>query len=161
MSDPLATYLHDHMAGSNFAVELLESMSQRYRGQPLGTFATGILLDIRQDQDVLKTIIEVVGKSGPDIKGALAWLGEKVSRMKLQSDGTDEGPGDFEALETLGIGILGKAALWRALTVIAMKDARLQGFDFGALQVRAQEQHSRVDEYRLRLARSVFSEIPA
>ena len=26
MSDPLATYLHDHLAGSHFAVKLLDSL---------------------------------------------------------------------------------------------------------------------------------------
>jgi Rad3-related DNA helicase len=30
MGDPLATYLHDHLAGANFAVELLENLRQRH-----------------------------------------------------------------------------------------------------------------------------------
>jgi hypothetical protein len=36
MSDPLATYLHDHLAGSNFAIELLDSLRDQYSGEPLG-----------------------------------------------------------------------------------------------------------------------------
>jgi hypothetical protein len=30
MHDPLATYLHDHLAGSHFAIELLDSIEKQY-----------------------------------------------------------------------------------------------------------------------------------
>ena len=53
MSDSLAIYLHDHLAGSNFAVELLESLRDRYRDREPGSFADSLFRDVRQDQQVL------------------------------------------------------------------------------------------------------------
>jgi hypothetical protein len=63
---------------------------------------------------------------------AAAWLGEKVSRVKLRRRAAG-GLGTFEALEALALGILGKLALWRALAVIAAVDGRLGGMDFDHL----------------------------
>jgi hypothetical protein len=39
ISDALATYLHDHLAGSLFAVKLLSSLSDQYEDEELGAFA--------------------------------------------------------------------------------------------------------------------------
>jgi hypothetical protein len=36
MDDPLAVYVHDHLAGSNFAVELLEKLASEFVGRPSG-----------------------------------------------------------------------------------------------------------------------------
>ena len=40
MSDPLTTYLQDHLAGALQAIELLKAMSDGHAGEPLGQFAT-------------------------------------------------------------------------------------------------------------------------
>jgi hypothetical protein len=46
MSDPLATYLHDHLAGAALAIDLLKSMQRNNTGEPLGQFAKSLLADI-------------------------------------------------------------------------------------------------------------------
>lgn len=35
MSDAMNVYLHDHLAGAGFAIDLLEFMSEKYRDNPL------------------------------------------------------------------------------------------------------------------------------
>jgi hypothetical protein len=40
MSDPLATYLRDHLAGSVHAIELVEAIRDQHSDQPLARFAT-------------------------------------------------------------------------------------------------------------------------
>ncbi|MGI9074017.1 MAG: hypothetical protein ACR2JB_22480 [Bryobacteraceae bacterium] len=155
MSDPLATYLHDHLAGSNFAIELLGSLRDQYSGELLGGFAAALLIEIAEDRQILQTILDPIGKTSPDLKQAAAWLGEKVSRFKLKR-GSGNGLGSFQALETLGLGILGKLALWRALAVIAENDDRVRGADLQQLIKRAEEQHARLEESRLQMARTVF-----
>jgi hypothetical protein len=60
-------------------------------------------------------------------------------------------------LETLGLGILGKAALWRTLALLAENDARLTDLDFQELIARAEAQHAQVEEGRLLVARTAFS----
>jgi hypothetical protein len=155
MSDPLATYLYDHLAGSKFATELLGSLRDQYSGEPLGGFAAALLIEVEEDRRILQTLVDRIGKTSPDLKEAAAWLGEKVSQFKLKR-GSAEGLGSFQALETLGLGILGKLALWRALAVIAENDDRVRGMDFQQLTTRAGEQHARVEESRLQMARIIF-----
>ncbi|MFL6352665.1 MAG: hypothetical protein ACJ74Z_12560 [Bryobacteraceae bacterium] len=155
MSDPLATYLHDHLAGSNFAIELLDSLRDQYSGEPLGGFAGALVIEIEEDRRMLRNLADRIGKRPPDLKEAAAWLGEKVSRFKLKR-GSADGLGSFQALETLALGILGKLALWRALVVIADNDDRVRGVDFQQLIKRAEEQNASVEESRLQMARTVF-----
>src|SRR4051812_43189771 len=128
MSDPLATYLHDHLAGSKFAIDLIESLRAQYRGEPLGRFAAELLIEVEQDRDQLKKIADSVGEGAFDLKEAGAWIAEKISRLKLRHD-TCEGLGTFEALETLALGIWGKLSLWNTLRVISEFDSRLAGIN--------------------------------
>ncbi len=151
MSDALATYLHDHLAGSNFAVELLKHLHDQHAGEPLGEFAAALLAEVEQDREVLRRIMERVGAEGSTLKDATAWVGEKVSRLKLGRSSSGEA-GTFHAVETLALGILGKLALWRALSVIKAADVRMQDVDLDALAARAQAQHASVEEQRLQFA---------
>ena len=50
MGDPLATYLHDHLAGSVHAVSLLEFIRDQHEREPLGRFASGLLAEIEADR---------------------------------------------------------------------------------------------------------------
>jgi hypothetical protein len=154
MSDPLATYLHDHLAGSNFAIDLLKTLRDEHDGEPLGRFAAELLVQVEEDREVLQGIVERVGK-GPALKEAAAWLAEKLSQLKLRRS-VAGGHATFEALEALALAILGKLALWRALPVIAETDARVRGPDFDQLTARAQAQHVSVEERRLQAARTEF-----
>jgi hypothetical protein len=159
MSDPLATYLHDHLAGSNFAIELLKNLRDQHAGEPLGQFAAVLRIEIEEERKVLQRIIEQVGTEPPALKEATAWVLEKLSRFKLRHTGSEE-LGTFEALEILGLGILGRVALWRALSVIAPTDTRVRGPDFDALAARAQGQHARVEERRLQVAVTALRSAP-
>jgi hypothetical protein len=160
MSDQLATYLHDHLAGSRFAIELLEAMQKQYAGKELGAFATEVIKEVKEDQDTLKQIIEHVGKGYPDLAELAGWLGEKASKLKLRHDGSDGGIGTFEALEALSLGIIGKLALWNALPVIRGVDPRIPPYDFAMLARRAEDQFSRAERHRLDLATVAFGTHP-
>jgi len=156
VSDPLATYLHDHLAGSHFAVKLLDSLHDQYRDEELGKFAAALCADVKQDQDDLQEIVDQVGRAHLDLTEASGWFVEKASQLKLQRDNSGVGLGTFEALETLGLGIRGKWALWQALPVIREFDARIPDRDFEKLAARADEQYARVERQRIQLIRSSF-----
>jgi hypothetical protein len=156
MSDSLSTYLHDHLAGSNFAIELLEGLRDHYHYEELGVFAAALLVDVLQDKEVLQGISDRVGSSHLDLKQAAAWLSEKASKVKLGHD-DKERLGTFEALETLELGISGKLALWQILPVIATIDSRVPALDFSRLAARAQEQIIRVEQHRKQVALSAFA----
>ena len=153
MSDPLATYLHDHLAGAVVAINLLEALRDQHAGEQLGQFAAELLVEVEADRAVLRGLAEQVGAGSSALKEATAWLSEQLSRLKLWRR-TAGRLGTFESLEALALGILGKLALWRALEEVAATDARLRGVDFAHLAARAQAQHARVEERRLDAART-------
>jgi hypothetical protein len=155
MSDALATYLQDHLAGAIHAIELLEAMQKRHTGDSLSDFAGALLVEIEADRSVLRDLAERAGAGSSGVKGLTAWITEKVSRIKL-SDQDAISFGTFEALEFLVLGIHGKWALWRALALLAPNNSRLQGVDFGRLRARAEMQEAQVDQRRLEIARVVF-----
>lgn len=155
MSDPLAIYLHDHLAGAAFAIDLLKSMQRDNAGEPLSHFAKSLLADIEADRDVLRRVADQVGSGSSAFKEVAAWLSEKVSRVKLGGKGQSDF-GTFEALEFLQLGIHGKWALWQALAVVAATDERLRGTDFLRLATRAATQEPQVEQQRLQTARLVF-----
>lgn len=155
MSDPLVTYLEDHLAGAAYAIDLLGAIRDQHAGEPLGRFAAGMLVEVEADNGVLTELAERIGTGSSGLKGLSAWVAEKVSRLKLKRDASD-GLGTFEALEFLALGIHGKLALWRALAAIGPGDARLDHIDFDKLAARAETQHSQVEERRLEAARLVF-----
>ncbi len=161
MNDPLATYLHDHLAGSHFAISLLDSLHDQYKDEELGQFALILCADVKLDQETLQQLIEQVGGATHlDLMQAIGWVGEKVSQFKLQRDDRGGGLGTFEALETLALGLRGKLALWRALPLIREGDPRVPPLDFGHLAVRADEQFTRVEQQRLRLVHDTFRTKP-
>jgi len=159
MNDPLAAYLHDHLAGANFAIELLKNLEQQHAGEPLGAFAASELRLLFEDRDILRSIVDRVGSEASTVKEAAAWVAEKASRFKLKHPSSKEF-GAFEALELFAIGVRGRVALWRALSVISPGDARVSGQDFDALALHAQQQHERVEERRLQIAPSALRRLP-
>lgn len=155
MSDPLATYLQDHLAGAMAGVEILESLRDQHAGEPLGRFAAKLLVEIEADRDLLQSLVDQVGGSSR-IKEATAWVGEKISRLKFSR----QAGGDlatFEALEALSLGILGKRALGKALNAVAGQDARLANPDLAELAMRSQSQFVRVEKRRILAAQAALS----
>jgi hypothetical protein len=156
MKDPLATYLHDHLAGAGFAIDLLQAMKERQIEKADDGFVKSLLARIEEDRDTLQHLADKVGSGSNVLKEFTAWVSEKASRAKLGA-GSGSEFGEFEALEFLALGITGKLSLWLALQAIAPFDARLRGTDFPSLIHRAEEQYSEVEQRRLSLAVSALA----
>ena len=153
MSEPLATYLQDHLAGAIHALGLVESLRDAYPDKPIGQFAANLLEEIKSDRDVLQKLAERIGSGESHFKDAAAWLSDKMSRLKLNRTAEI---GLLESLEFLELGILGKCALWRSLAAIAPSDSRFSGIHFEDLLARAEAQSAQVEERRLEAACSAL-----
>jgi hypothetical protein len=158
--DPLATYLHDHLAGASAALDLIEALRDQHAGEPLGEFAAALHSEVSADRALVESLAERVGSSSSGLKEIAAWVTEKATRLKLSRKVAGE-LGTFEALEGLALGILGKRALWRALAVISPLDPRLGDMDFDVLVERAEAQHAQVETRRLAVARAALQPVPA
>ena len=151
MSEPLVTYVQDHLAGASHALDLLHWMSDAHQDDSLGTFARALHAEIAEDRNVLVAIAQRIGAGSSASKETGAWLSEKISRLKFSDQGSTT-VGTFESLEFLVLGIHGKRALWRALAVTAPSDTRLEGVDYARLVSRAEMQEARADDKRLEIA---------
>ncbi|MDZ4655946.1 MAG: hypothetical protein SH868_00060 [Bythopirellula sp.] len=155
MSNSLLIYLHDHLAGSRFALNLLESLREDRENAALCTLAEELIDEIEQDRQILEQLADKIGKPQNNMKEGAAWLAQKASLWKLGHDGTSLGT--FEALETLSLGIMGKLALWRALRVLQPTEPILFETDFEHLCKRAELQFFHVEQLRIEMVPLVFS----
>ncbi len=154
-STPLSTYLNDHLAGSAFAIDLMERMRSNNEGTEFGRFLDGLQAAIEEDRSALQQVMEAVGVTPRPIKQAGGRMLETLSRVKFDSRLT--GSGDLSRLmetEALSLGIEGKLAGWRTLEHIPQRDL---GVDLGALIQRARDQRDSLEPFRIDAAKRAFS----
>jgi hypothetical protein len=148
---PLDVYLNDHLAGSVAAIEIAKRGATENSGTDLGRFLQNVLVEIEEDKRTLEGIMDAVGASRNPVKQAGAWLGEKLTRLKLGTSEKDLA--NLLSVETLCMGVQGKIYLWRSLGEVAGDHDALSGIDFDALLQRAQAQQDGLEKHRLDLAR--------
>lgn len=156
MSEPLVTYVNDHLGGAQIAIQLLEAMRDQQENERFREFARSLLPEIQADDGTLHSIAENIDASPGVAKQVGGWLLEKVSRLKLGHTGSTDFE-MFESLELLALGIQGKLSLWKALQAASRLDSRLREYDFGDLINRAHQQFDKVENQRLDLAQTVLS----
>jgi hypothetical protein len=149
----LATYLNDHLAGSNLALETIDHLTKE--NPDLLPSLTALKTDIYEDRHQLTTLMERLNISESRIRKAGSWILESVAEVKLDVDDDANGPlRRLERLEALAIGIDGKIALWRALEAATGTIKALNGMDYERLVLRGQDQRARVEALRLQAARA-------
>jgi hypothetical protein len=153
------TYLNDHLAGSVAAIELVDHLRELTNNPEREALLSRLRSEIEEDQTVLRELLKEVGGSESKFRKAAAWLTEKLGEAKLKLDHPEGGELQWlEALETLGLGIQGKLALWRALEAASDRKPDLQSLDLGRLMNRALEQLQWVESERLQVARRALSD---
>jgi hypothetical protein len=147
----LAVYLNDHLAGSTGAIELVRRAAREHEGTELGAFLSRLADEIEEDRQALRRVMAAAGAGTQHEKLALAWLGEKVGRLKLNGRLLRSSPlSPFIELETLELGIYGKELLWQAL-----REHRPPGsdaVDLDELVARARRQRREVEHHRVAAA---------
>jgi len=156
MSDPdaLHEYLNNHLAGGSGAIEMAEHCRAANGDEPLAGFMATLADEIRADHKTLQDLMSELDATQNRVKQVSARLGEKVSRLKL--GGGDIG--NLLALESLSLGIEGKAGMWKALKLVDNRRAAFASIDFDALIKRAEEQREAVERWRLAVAEVALSE---
>ncbi len=158
MSDPLATYLNDHLAGSMAAIELAEKVAEQNRGERLGVFLADLLKAIDDDRVTLEGIMERLGAEKGGAKATAGRMVEKVSRLRLHEKVTgDPDLSRVLELETLIMGVTGKLRLWHSLQQLGPSQPRLADVDLDALVRRAHDQLAGLDEHHRAAAARAFT----
>jgi len=159
MDNPqLATYLNDHLAGSEAAIELLDHLETEHPGTQIAMLAAGLRNDIVADRRELEALMARLGIGQSAARKATAWLAEKAIQLKLRLDDPSKGSLRLlEIFEALSLGIEGKRLLWRSLKTAAVYNTELQGTDYQTLERRADEQRLGVEPFRMGAAKGTFA----
>ena len=154
----LGIYLNDHLAGSTGGLELARRTAGAHRGTDAGTTLTRLAKEIQQDRETLLEIMAALDVPVRQYKVASAWVVEKVGRLKLNGRLLDRSPlSSLVELETLRLGVEGKACLWRTLLVVAKHETRLDAPRLDALLERATSQLESLEAMRMEAAAEVFA----
>jgi hypothetical protein len=156
--DLLAIYLNDHLAGAVAGLQLARRTAGENAGTEYGDFLERLAADVEADRRVLEDVMARLGVAEDPVKQGVAWLGEKLGRLKLNGRLKGYSPlSRLIELEGLALGVNGKLRLWRALASIAPAEPRLAEFDFVHLSARAEEQIADIDEHHVRAAEEALA----
>lgn len=156
MSDLIAIYLNDHLAGATVGVELARRLRGSNEDDPeFGPALTEICAEIEADRETLEAVMDRLGVAQSKFKPLAAVLGERLGRLKLNGRLRGYSPlSRLDELELLQVGVAGKRRLWRALE--HTRAAAVPDFEFGALAERATEQLRRLETLHLKAASSAL-----
>jgi hypothetical protein len=154
----LEIYLADHLAAATAGVALARRTARSNAGTEFADVLRRLAGEIEDDRRTLERIVVQLGFRESKPKEAVAWVGEKVGRLKLNGQIRGYSPlSRVLELEALSVGVAGKLALWESLLTTPRMRERLSGFDLDDLIERARQQRAEIEEHRLRAAREAFS----
>jgi hypothetical protein len=108
----LATYLRDHLAGADTAIQIVHALSDAHRGGPEGALFESLYDQFREDRIVVEGVLAELGYTARSAKRLAGRATGSVVRVMAGG-----APGElalFRTLEALAIGVQGKRCLWRA-----------------------------------------------
>jgi hypothetical protein len=151
----LAIYLKDHhaagSAGVRLAARLAENVSPEVEARDE---LARVAQEVQEDLHTLERVMLAEKVRPNPTKDTLAKGLELLGRFKLNGQLTGRAPlSDVVELETLLIGITGKAALWKSLS----EGGTRAKVDLDELLGRADAQHAIVSRYRDRAASRAFA----
>jgi hypothetical protein len=146
--DLLKIYLNDHLTGATGGVGLARRLAANASGadRPL---LTDLAREIEEDRRALLRTMRALNVPVNRVKVALGMLGEKIGRLKPNGRLIRRSPlSGLVELEAMYLGVQGKAAGWRALREVAVRDERLEPADFDRLIDRAEAQAEGLERLR-------------
>ncbi|WP_432492256.1 hypothetical protein [Kineococcus gypseus] len=145
----LAVYLNDHYAGATAGRARFARAARSHRGTDAGTVLARLSEEVAEDRRTLLATMRAVDVEPErglqavgrvvEAAGALKGNGRLVRRSPLSS---------VVELELLHLGVLGKAAVWRALRELALDDERLDADALQELVQRAERQAAELEHLR-------------
>jgi len=149
----IGIYLNDHYAGATAGVDLARRIAAAHRDTKAGPVLQRVAAQIAEDRVALKQIMDQLGVGVARHKIALAWLAEKAGRLKLNGRLFRRSPlSSLLELESMTLGVHGKAAGWRAMYRMARHDDRIDTSRLDTLLARADWQVEALEEQRIRAA---------
>jgi len=150
-----ATYLRDHLAGADTAIQVVQGLRDAYRGGPEGTLFESLYDQFREDRGVVEGILAELGYNSRSTKRLAGRATGKALRAVAGG-----APGDlslFRTLEALAIGVQGKRCLWRAAQALIALPRPPGRRSFVELEADAVRQWETIERHRRSVVPATFS----
>jgi hypothetical protein len=152
----LATYLNDHLAVATAGVEVSKRTLGSNAGTPYEPLLRRVADDLEADKRLLGEVMRSLDVGEDALKRGVAWLGEKLGRLKLNDSLTGYSPlsraVELEALMVV-TGIL--RTTWATLDEVVGADERVP--DLSAARERAVRNLRELDEHRPAVMREALT----
>jgi hypothetical protein len=151
----LATYLRDHLAGADTAIQVVESLRDAYQDGPERTLFESLHHQFHEDRGVVEGILAELGYNSRSTKRLAGRATGKALRAVAGG-----APGDlslFRTLEALAIGVQGKRCLWRAAQALVALPRPPGRRSFVELEADAVRQWETIERHRRSVVPATFS----
>ena len=153
----LGVYCNDHLAAATGGIELVSRMLGTHRGSAYEPKLEQLLDELREERAALRTSMAALGVPVRQYKQVASWVGEKLSRAKLNGHLLSRSPlSDLVEFEFIATAVLAKRAGFESLRAIAEVDRRVDAGLFERLIDQADRQHTWLAEARREVAAEVF-----
>ncbi len=157
----LGIYCNDHLAAATGGVELVGRMIGVHRGTPYEPRLEQLLDQLREERAAVRASMAALGVPVRQYKQVASWVGEKLSRVKLNGHLLSRSPlSDLVEFEFISTAVLAKRAGFETLRALAAEDSRLDGALLERLIVQADAQHDWLADARREMAARVFGGNP-
>ena len=150
----LATYLRDHLAGADSAIQIVQGLSNTYGGGPEGALFESLSEQFREDRGVVEGLLTELGYTSQSVKRLAGRA--TGSALRMVAGGA---PGDlslFRTVEALAIGVQGKRCLWRAAQALGAVPHPPGRRSFVELEADAVRQWEAIERHRRALVPVTF-----
>ena len=153
----LATYLREHLTGSDAAIQAVERLRLTHAGTQEGRLFASLFDEFREERDVVRGLLGQLGASALSVKRV---AGQAGGRVLMFAAGGERGDLSlFRTLESLAIGVQGKRSMWRALHALLGEQPIPSARSLGGLEAMAARQWEAIEERRLALVSATFPSV--
>jgi hypothetical protein len=157
----LGIYVNDHLAAATGGIELVSRMLGRHRQTEFEPQLEELLGELRDERNGVRRSLEALGLPVRQYKQLGAWIGEKLSRAKLNGHLVSRSPlSDLVEFEFIATAVLAKRAGFETLREVAAVDSRLDAAMLDRFIAQADKQHHWLADARREVAARVFGGDP-
>ena len=159
--DLLGVYCNDHLAAATGGIELVSRMLGRHRGARHEPRLEELLGELREERASLQASMAALGIPVRQYKQMASWLGEKLTRAKLNGHFLSRSPlSDLVEFEFISTAVLAKRAGFETMLELAAVEPRLDAALLERLIAQADKQHDWLADARREVAAEVFGGDP-
>ncbi len=153
----LRIYMNDQLAAGVAWREAARRARSNNEGTELGDVLVHVADATAEDVATFEGIMERLGLRRGAVKPRLAFVTERVGRLKLNGRLFSYSPlSRFVEPDFLALGIEGKKVLWGTLGDLAGLQGQLPDVDFDHLIARAHEQRAAIEPFRVEAGRQAL-----